>query len=445
MAYVPGCRYDLFISYARADNRDGWVEQFQNALGLELNQLLGRQFDPKESVYFDTQKLEVAQSFPAELAAAARDSAILITVLSPNYLTSTWCDRESTEFFSRLPEGAARENCLAPILIRPIDEDGLDVLFRRAERISFLSSDAQTPFPPGAPEWTAGVRKLAGQLKNALQRLRRGCKPIFIGKAAPTDRLQKLRASCCAELEKRHFRTVPESLQTFNDRDAVRGTLEQAGLGVHFLGGADAIALEAMEISAEVCSGPTILYQPSGAALSPDESLWVPEFEKDLPSTPGRYQRLAGKNDQDLLGLINDQITRARPSSETDVARLQLALVCEQLDLAGARQLTDEIRARRAIEVDFPSFLGSGLKAMDRVRKWQDFLSRGRALIFYQGLEQRERLESKWLKAEQDNRGAVRCWFLAQPDLEGKRQKNPDALWEIDQVISLVEQIRSAP
>ena len=41
MAYVPGSRYDLFISYASENNRDGWVEQFEKALGQELGDLLG--------------------------------------------------------------------------------------------------------------------------------------------------------------------------------------------------------------------------------------------------------------------------------------------------------------------------------------------------------------------------------------------------------------------
>ena len=35
MGYVPGCRYDLFISYASENNREAWVEQFERALGQE--------------------------------------------------------------------------------------------------------------------------------------------------------------------------------------------------------------------------------------------------------------------------------------------------------------------------------------------------------------------------------------------------------------------------
>src|SRR5215467_5677413 len=154
MAYVPGCRFDLFISYASENNRDGWVEQFEKTLGQELGDLLGRHFG-RESIFFDKREPEVAQSFPQELINAARDSAILVPILSPSYLTSPWCSHERTEFFSRLPHGAEPAECLSPVVVRPIEDSGLDALYRNAQHTSFLSDDGQTPLPAGSPEWTA--------------------------------------------------------------------------------------------------------------------------------------------------------------------------------------------------------------------------------------------------------------------------------------------------
>jgi hypothetical protein len=320
----------------------------------------------------------------------------------------------------------------------------MDALYRNAQRISFLGKDEQTPLPPGSPEWTNKVRQLAGHLKNALQVLRRGCKPVFIGKAGPSDRFQNLRAWCCKELESRHFRTVPESLNVFSDPDTVRDVLGQAGLAVHFLGGADRASLEAMETSAAVCAGATVLYQPFGEELSPDELLWLPDFESQLPPTAGHYQRLSGKNDQELLALLDEQITGQKTSPATALSALQLALVCEELDLTGVRKLKEDIVAQRPIEIDFPDFFGTRLKPMERLRKWQDFLSRGKALIFYHGLAERERLHRIWLKAGQDNPQAQRSWYVAEPGLEVKRRENPQALCSPDQVIGLLEQIKSA-
>ena len=443
MPYVPGCRYDLFISYATENNRDGWVNQFVHELGRELSELLGiRQFNPRESIFFDQRDLAVAQSFPDQLALAASDSAIFLPVLSPGYLTSPWCNRERIEFFTHLPHGAVPTSCLAPILVRPVEESGLDTLYRNAQRISFLSSDEQTPLAAGSPAWTAQLLKFAGQLKNALQKLRRGCKPVFIAKAPQNDRSQALRSWCCTELERRHFRTVPESLPALDDPDRLRETLQDSGLAIHFLGGADPGALEAIEISVSVCGGPTILYQPFAMELSATERLWLSDFERTLPSKPGGYQRLAGKNDQELLAVIDEQITRIYEIYSKPISQEELAVVCDESDLESVLQLKENIRTRRQVEVRFPDFLTNCTRAMERLRRWQEYLGRSNALLFYYGLSERERLELIWQAAQQQGRDVPHNWFLAPPDLERKREKQPDALWNIDQVIGFVERGR---
>jgi TIR domain len=445
MAYVPGCRYDLFLSYASENNRDAWVEQFERALAQELGDLLGRQFDAKQSVFFDKRDLEVAQSFPDRLQGAARDSAILLPVLSPGYLTSPWCNRERTEFFSKLPQGAGLADCLAPVMVRPIDENGMDKVYRNAQRLSFLGPDDQTPVAVGSPEWTSRVKKLASQLKRALQALRRKCRPVFLGKAPDSERAQKLREWCCAELERRYFRTVPEALAPLDDADQVRASLQDAGLAVHFLGGSDSAALDAIETSVAVCSGPTILYQPFGSELGTVEQLWLGDFERELQAESGRYQRLTGKNDQELVAVIDEniaQIPSAGGAEET--SKLELALVCEELDLEGIRQFHRELDVRRPTAAAFPDFLAGRPKSMERLRKWLDYFSRDDAQLFYHGAAGRDRLELLWQMAQQTRPNVPRCWFVTPPDLEDKRRQHPEALWTIEQAIQFVEGTRRA-
>jgi hypothetical protein len=351
---------------------------------------------------------------------------------------------ERMEFFSKLPYGAEPADCLAPILIRPVNETGLDKLYRDAQRLSFLSADGQTPLAAGSPDWNAQLRKLGGQLKNALQNLRWKCRPVFLGKAAEMGRSRTLRNWCRVEVERRWFRTVPESLQALDDPEAVRESVQEAGMAVHFLGGGDTSAIEAIEMSAEVCTGPTILYQPFGADLSADERLWLDDFERRLKAPPGHYQRLAGKNDQELVALIDEQITRFRNGASAAQGKAVLALVCDEADLNGVRQLKDDISSRSPFALELPDFLGAPLKAMERLRKWQDYFSRGEVLLFYYGAAERNRLELIWQKAESSRPGAKRGWFLAPPDLAEKLRKQPDALSTIDQVIRFVEGVRSA-
>jgi hypothetical protein len=444
MSYVPGCRYDLFISYASENNRDAWVEQFERAVGQELGDLLGRQFDPKASVFFDKRTLEVAQSFPDRLQFAARASAILIPVLSPSYLTSTWCNRERREFLSRVAQGTGVADCLAPVLVRPIDESSMDRVYRDAQRLSFLGPDGQSPLAVGSPEWDSQVKNLALQLKHALQALRGKCRPVFLGKAPESERSQKLREWCGSELERRYFRMVPEALPALDDADQVRSNLQEAGLAIHFLGGADPAALEAIEMSVAVCSGPTILYQPFGAEPVAAERLWLGDFERELRTEPGRYQRLAGKNDQELVAVIDEHIAQVPPRGSTDLPRLELGLVCEELDLEGVRQFKQDLTARRPTAAASPDFLAGRPKSMERLRKWLDYLSRPDTQLFYHGAAERERLELLWQTAQQCKPEGRRHWFVAPPDLDNKRRAYPDALWTIDQVIQFVEGVRGA-
>ena len=435
MGYVPGCRYDLFISYASENNREAWVEQFERALGQELGDLLGRQFDPKDSIFLDKRELEVAQNFSERLKVAARDSAILLPVLSPGYLTSAWCNRERTEFFSRLPQGAAPSDCLAPILVRPIDNGVVDKLFSEAQRLSFLSEDGQTPLAVGSAQWCAQLKQLALQLKHALQALRRKCPPVYLGKVSDSPRLEALREWCATELQRRCFRTIPEFLPTFDDADQVREHLRDAGLAIHFLGNADEATLDAMETSVGVCPGPTILYQPFGAEVTTIERLWLTDFERDLQAAPGRYQRLTGKNDQELFAVIEEYIAQNRDHDGAGTTKPAVALVCEDVDLDSARMFQQELDRRLPARLSFPVFLEARPKSMERLRKWVDIFNRTDAQLFYIGSADRERLELLWQLAQQSSPHGSRGWFVASPGVDDKRRQFPEALWTLDQAV----------
>jgi len=97
MPYVPGFDYDLFISYAAADNDQGVVEQFVETLVKQISDnLVNAHSKEKVRVYFDRQRLatQIGFNWEEQLKAAASSSAILVPLLSPNYLSSHYCDQE---------------------------------------------------------------------------------------------------------------------------------------------------------------------------------------------------------------------------------------------------------------------------------------------------------------------------------------------------------------
>lgn len=123
MPYVPGCRHDVFVSYASENNREGWVGQFVKRLGSELEEQFGRRrFSAERSIYFDQRELRAGDDFPKELEQAARHSALLIPVLSQGYLVSPWCEQERIAFETWLPDGAVLPEALAPLQIRPAQD-----------------------------------------------------------------------------------------------------------------------------------------------------------------------------------------------------------------------------------------------------------------------------------------------------------------------------------
>src|SRR5262245_37151678 len=99
MAYVPGYRNDVFISYAHVDNvpvvegKPGWVDFFEDLLRKRVNVRLRGEIQ-----FFRDQKLRLYGQFSDQLAEELADSAVLICVPSPNYVGSKWCLWELGKF-----------------------------------------------------------------------------------------------------------------------------------------------------------------------------------------------------------------------------------------------------------------------------------------------------------------------------------------------------------
>jgi hypothetical protein len=100
MAYVPGVKNDLFISYAHVDNERGshdtrWVSEFVRGFTVDVRQRLG---GPKDfMVFFDESNLQAYHRLPI-LLENARQSAVFIMVLSPSYVSHDWTMKELREF-----------------------------------------------------------------------------------------------------------------------------------------------------------------------------------------------------------------------------------------------------------------------------------------------------------------------------------------------------------
>jgi TIR domain len=92
-------KQNLFISYAHIDDEPlsagekGWITRFHATLKAILSMRLGR-----EAKIWRDEKLQGNDVFSNEIVAQFRQSALLISVVTPRYLNSEWCTREAHEF-----------------------------------------------------------------------------------------------------------------------------------------------------------------------------------------------------------------------------------------------------------------------------------------------------------------------------------------------------------
>jgi len=103
MAYVPGFEHDIFISYAHVDNApieddEGWVTKLHASLLALIPQKIGRA--EGFSIWRDA-KLGGIDEFADTIDANFRKSALMLTILTPSYLASTWCPKELNGFISQ--------------------------------------------------------------------------------------------------------------------------------------------------------------------------------------------------------------------------------------------------------------------------------------------------------------------------------------------------------
>jgi hypothetical protein len=101
--YVPGFKYDVFVSYAHVDDEPmvgaglGWVSTLQRNLFTLLGRRLGRR---ENYTPFTDHRLRGHDDIDS-LLEAARNSATLVVILSPGWAESKYCQDELKTFLNR--------------------------------------------------------------------------------------------------------------------------------------------------------------------------------------------------------------------------------------------------------------------------------------------------------------------------------------------------------
>ena len=255
MVYIPGCKYDVFISYAHFDNEADtqdirWVSRFQADLKKALCQRLG--VEPE--IFFDTRALQ-AHHVLDELLPIVRDSAIFVPILSPSYVKREWTLRELEAFESTQSE----RNRIVTVELLPVKESDYPPRFLRLKRTQFWWSDEgeeDVPLkltPKSNPDkYDRRLQTLAHQMEELLRGVLddRPAAPNAGAEAGPAEAANRRAAALAATpstaspLAGKVVLLAQVTNDLYDERDQVLAYLKQYGAtvlpeGEYLLGGAE--------------------------------------------------------------------------------------------------------------------------------------------------------------------------------------------------------------
>jgi tetratricopeptide (TPR) repeat protein len=162
-------RYDLFISYAHADDTEGTVTALVEEIKARQRRIDGQPM----RIFFDREDIRDMNDWEMRILTGLRESRVMIAMLSPAYFDSKYCRKEWEWFADHETERAMTGEAIAPIYTIKVPgfdtdpEDIPDDWKRNLKRRQYL--DAR-------PWWTEGAEAFAkAEIRERLEELDRRC------------------------------------------------------------------------------------------------------------------------------------------------------------------------------------------------------------------------------------------------------------------------------
>ncbi len=383
MAYVPDFKNDIFISYAHIDNQTlteeqrGWIDEFHHALELRLQELLG----DKPKIWRD-QKLQGNDIFSETLVEQFSNAAILVSVMTPRYVNSSWCLKELQEFIKSAESNKgfvigdkARVfkvlKTLVPRDKQPEEVRGmLGYEFYEVDKATGKPKEYRKDFGPQAfQSFLSILDDLAWHLRLMLDTMKNSnggaakkdpVKPAgpAIYLAETTSDLKTEREKLTREFEHQGYTILPDKplpLEGASFKTAVRAYLSQSKISVHLIGANYGIIPEG-ELFSVVHLQNELAAERSGES-SFSRLIWMPvglepgdlrqgEFIGFLKNAPEAQQGadMLQTPLEELKTVIQDKLT-AKPKPEppitasTPSSRRRIYLICDQIDFEATNDL----------------------------------------------------------------------------------------------------------
>lgn len=154
MSPSENCQFehDVFVSYATANNGDGWVSSFVTNLKTHLDAELKR--SPTQRIWWDETSINPEARLTEQIRAKVTRSRFLVVILSKAYVRSDWCRQEREAFLQAYPD-AIREERVVLIDIGSLPLENWPREFHDIRGRRFYtepaSGNSQHPQPIGFP------------------------------------------------------------------------------------------------------------------------------------------------------------------------------------------------------------------------------------------------------------------------------------------------------
>ena len=397
MGLVTGYNNDVFISYSHIDNQPfgdpggGWVDIFHEQLQNFVNVHVGR----RTNVWRD-ERLTGGEVFSDEIEQQLRSSAVLVSVISPGYMQSEWCNRELVGFTKAAQDrGSLRVGNLqrvVKVLRLPVERSVLPPLLDKVLGAEFYRVDPASkrardllldPSADANKVFLARVDDVAQDLARLLAAMAvSGGAAVVTPPAAAagtvflawtTGDLSEEREKLRRELEARNYRVVPAGappLDATAVRESVVGALREAKVAIHLIGALYGFVPEGEERSVIELQSDEALYQASNSAAArifwfapnaqpqdPRLSAFIDRLQKQSPQG-GRVDLLANQTIEALKTLVLDRLNPVpKPAPVAMKAASAVYLMCDQLDRANVAPIEDFL-FDQSLEVRLPLFDG---------------------------------------------------------------------------------------
>jgi hypothetical protein len=416
---------DIFISYAHIDNQplaqgmEGWVEALHERLRITLTQLLGAEV----KVWRD-RKLQGNDVFAETLVAEVAQAAVLVSVVSPRYVSSEWCLRELAEFTRRAGARVGDKSRVFKVLKTYVPLDKHPDSVRDMIGYSFYEYDAERArarefsheiVPQRDPRYWNVLSDLAWDIKQTLEALKSGAaaeattttsdKIVYL--ATTTSDVADEREMVRRELQQRGYQVLPDRelpLRAPELQEQVREMLARSAVSVHLVGASYGVIPEGEEERSVITIQEELAAQRAAADPTFTRLVWMPaglaptgnrqqQFVQQLQTLLGAGAELLQTTVEDLKLRVFEKLNPApRPApaaAEGDVKSVYL--VCDERDTEDVAPL-ESFLFDEGFEV-IPTLPSEDTQALAQYHR-ESLLNCDAALVYY------GRANQMWLRSK---------------------------------------------